>query len=62
MLEYLLTAVALVLVIEGLMPALSPRHFRQTMLSISQMDDRVLRSIGLISMSAGALLLYFFKG
>ena len=62
MLEYLLTAVALVLVIEGLMPALSPRNFRQTMLSISQMDDRVLRSMGLISMAAGALLLYFFKG
>ncbi len=62
MFDYLLMAVALVLVIEGLMPTLSPRHFRQTMLSISQMDDRVLRSIGLISMSAGALLLYFFKG
>lgn len=62
MFDYLLMAVALVLVIEGLMPALSPRSFRQTMLSISKMDDRVLRSIGLFSMSAGALLLYFFKG
>lgn len=62
MVAYLLTAVALVLVIEGLLPALSPRRYRQTMLNMSKMDDRILRSIGLVSMAAGALLLYFFKG
>ncbi len=62
MLEYLLTGFALLLVFEGLLPALSPRNYRQAMLNMSKMDDRVLRSIGLISMLAGALLLYFFRG
>ncbi len=61
MLEYLLTGFALLLVFEGLLPALSPRNYRQAMLNMSKMDDRILRSVGLMSMLAGALLLYFFK-
>ncbi len=61
MLEYLLTGLALLLVFEGLLPALSPRNYRQAMLNMCKMEDRILRSIGLLSMFAGALLLYFFK-
>ena len=62
MFDYVVTAIALVLVLEGLLPALSPRSYRQTMLQMSKMDDHVLRTVGLLSMSAGALLLYFFRG
>ncbi len=62
MFDYVVTAIALVLVLEGLLPALSPRGYRQTMLQMSKMDDQVLRTVGLLSMSAGALLLYFFRG
>jgi len=57
----LLAAVALVLVIEGILPFLSPRTTRQLMLQVSQSDDRALRGAGLVSMVLGALLLYLLR-
>lgn len=54
-------AIALVLVIEGLLPALSPRVYRKVMLSMTQMDERSLRITGLASMIAGAVFLYLIK-
>ena len=62
MLEYFLIAFALVLVIEGILPALNPNAFRRTMQTVSSMDDRTLRSWGLTIMTIGAAMLYFFKG
>lgn len=53
----LTAAVALLLVIEGIMPFLSPRGTRRTMLVMSRMDDRSLRIAGLASMLLGLLLL-----
>jgi uncharacterized protein YjeT (DUF2065 family) len=55
------TALALVMVIEGLLPAITPRGYRKAMLSIAQMDSRSIRTTGLVSMIAGALFLYFLK-
>ena len=57
----LFAAFALYLVLEGLMPALAPRRFRDTVRSMAELDDRVLRGIGLASMIAGALLLTFVR-
>ncbi|MDX1608788.1 MAG: DUF2065 domain-containing protein [Halofilum sp. (in: g-proteobacteria)] len=57
----LLAALALVLVIEGLMPFLSPGAFRRTMAQVSAIPDRSLRTIGLLSMSAGIGLLYLVR-
>ena len=57
----LLSAMALVLVIEGIMPFISPKGWRQTMLQASQLEDKALRSIGLASMLAGAVLLYVMR-
>lgn len=54
-------ALALVMVIEGLLPAISPRSYRQAMLSMLQMDERSLRITGLVSMAAGAVFLYLIK-
>lgn len=51
-------ALALVLVIEGLLPFLSPRVTRQTLATAAQMPDRVLRGAGLLSMLAGVAVLY----
>ncbi len=51
-------ALALVLIIEGMLPFLSPRRWRETVLMIAQMEDRVIRNIGLGSMLLGLLLLY----
>lgn len=52
-----LAAVALVLVLEGIMPFLNPQGMRRTMLLITQMDDRSLRIAGLVSMVLGVIVL-----
>jgi len=53
-----MVAFALVLVIEGIMPALAPRRFREAASLIGQMDERVLRVVGLLSMMLGAVFIY----
>ena len=58
--ENILIAVALVMVIEGFMPAINPEVFRKTMLTVSSMSDKHLRIMGLTSMAIGAVLVYFF--
>ena len=55
-----LLAFGLLLVIEGVLPALNPGGYRRAIQTISSMDDRVLRTWGLISMSTGAVLIYLF--
>ncbi|MBI2779393.1 MAG: DUF2065 domain-containing protein [Gammaproteobacteria bacterium] len=52
-----LAAVALVLVLEGIMPFLNPQGMRRTMLLITQMDDSSLRIAGLVSMVLGVIVL-----
>lgn len=54
-------ALALLLVIEGLLPALSPVTFRRYLMTMMQMDERSLRISGLVSMVIGAMLLYLLK-
>jgi len=52
-------AIALLLVIEGILPFLSPDRLRKVLMLMVQMDDRQLRFSGLTSMLVGVLLLYF---
>ena len=55
----LLVAVALVLVIEGIVPFLNPGAMRRVvLLALAQMNDNTLRFAGLTVMIAGCLLLY----
>ncbi len=54
----LLTALALVLVIEGIMPFINPAGLRRMIVLVARMDDTTLRAAGLTSMLAGVLLLY----
>jgi uncharacterized protein len=56
--EVVPAAIALVFVIEGMMPFLSPNHWRRMLVTVGQMDDRVIRKIGLGSMLFGVFLLY----
>jgi uncharacterized protein YjeT (DUF2065 family) len=58
----LLTAFALYLVIEGLLPFVSPRNWKQSVAMIAQLGDKQLRIFGLISMLAGVMLLAFVRG
>jgi uncharacterized protein YjeT (DUF2065 family) len=51
-------AMALMLVIEGVWPFLSPDSMRRMLLIMAQQSDRSLRISGLISMLLGVLLLY----
>jgi uncharacterized protein len=57
----LLVALALVLVIEGVMPFLAPTMMRRMLLEVSRLDNRSLRLSGLISMLIGVALLYLFN-
>lgn len=61
MLVPFLSAVGLMLVMEGIMPFLSPRSFRRTLAAVVQANDRTLRVVGLFSMFAGVALLYFVR-
>lgn len=58
----LFVAIALLLVVEGVLPFLSPRAVRQLLLQMADMDDRVLRLTGLGSMILGVILLYVLRG
>lgn len=49
------------LVIEGVVPFLSPAVMRQALLTMAQMDDRSLRLSGLLSMVIGVVLLYLLR-
>jgi uncharacterized protein YjeT (DUF2065 family) len=51
-------ALALVFVIEGILPFLSPPFWRRVVLSISKESDRTLRITGLVSMICGVIFLY----
>jgi uncharacterized protein YjeT (DUF2065 family) len=50
-------ALALVLVLEGLFPLLSPKAWRQTFQRILQLHDGQVRFFGLCSVALGLLLL-----
>lgn len=55
--ELLLPALALMLVIEGILPFLSPAGWRDAFLRLTQLTDGQIRFMGLVSMLAGLLLL-----
>lgn len=57
----LITAVALVLVIEGILPFLSPNLLRRMMFQVVQQNNRTLRITGLVTMLAGVILLYLVR-
>lgn len=57
--DTLLLAFALMLVIEGLLPFLLPGVWRETFRKLIEAGDSQIRFIGLTSMLAGLLLLYF---
>jgi len=59
--KILLTALGLMLVIEGLLPFLAPGVWRETFRRIIEMSDGQLRFVGLSSMLVGLLLLFFAR-
>ena len=57
----LMMAVALMLIIEGVLPFLSPSLWRDTFRRITQMSDGQIRFVGLSSMLTGLLLLLWAR-
>lgn len=57
----LFTALALVLVIEGIMPFVNPEGLRRMFALAVQLDNATLRFIGLSSMCLGLALLYVVR-
>jgi len=55
-------ACALYLVLEGLMPFANPGSMKRALAQLAQLDERTLRIAGLVSMIAGAALLYGVRG
>ncbi len=55
----LAAALALVFIIEGMLPFISPHRWRSMLALAEQMDDRVIRNVGLGSMLFGLLILYW---
>ncbi|MEQ1601605.1 MAG: DUF2065 domain-containing protein [Methylophilaceae bacterium] len=53
----LLSAFGLLLVLEGILPLVAPKAWRQTFQRMLEMTDGQLRFVGLASMFAGLLLL-----
>ena len=60
-LQLLLTAVALMLVFEGILPFLAPGVWRETFRRLTEMSDGQIRFIGLTSMLLGVLILFFAR-
>ncbi|MBT3830192.1 MAG: DUF2065 domain-containing protein [Gammaproteobacteria bacterium] len=54
-------ALCLVLVIEGILPFLYPRRWREIVMMLSEIDDKTMRIAGLTSMLLGTGLLYLIN-
>jgi uncharacterized protein len=54
-------ALALMLVLEGVLPFLAPNLWRDTFRRITQMSDGQIRFVGLSSMIVGLLLLLWIR-
>ena len=59
--QLLLSAIALMLVLEGILPFIAPGAWRETFRRLTEMSDGQIRFIGLTSMIVGLLLLYFAR-
>jgi hypothetical protein len=59
--QELLTALSLFLILEGIIPFISPSKYTNFVERMSQLEDSNLRFIGLVSMLIGLLLLFLIR-
>ncbi len=59
MLESFLMAIALMLILEGMLPFLSPQTWREAFRKLIEINDNQIRFIGLTSMLIGLMILLF---
>ncbi|HLX22637.1 MAG TPA: DUF2065 domain-containing protein [Usitatibacter sp.] len=58
MTDLVFAAIAIMLVIEGTLPFVAPKLWRDTFVKLTQMTDGQIRFAGLASMLVGLVLLY----
>ena len=56
-----MTAVALVLVIEGLLPFAAPTRYRRVVAEIVRLSDNHIRTVGLVLIVIGLVLLFVVR-
>lgn len=61
MLDYWLLGLAMMLVIEGMLPFVLPGLWRETFRKLVDLTDGQLRFVGITAMLSGILLLYLIK-
>ncbi len=61
MVQDLLTAFALLLIIEGLLPVLAPKAWQKAMQDLSRSNPKIIRIGGIVSLLCGALLLQILR-
>ena len=60
--EDFLAALALVLILEGLIPFFSPQGYKNMVQQMATMPPQTLRIVGLILMILGVVFLYLVRG
>ena len=55
-------ALALVLILEGLLPFVSPRGYRNMVQQMATMPEKMIRNVGLGLMLAGVVFLFLVRG
>lgn len=50
------------LIIEGMLPFVSPQKYRQMVAEITRLSDNQIRNIGLVVMAIGLGVLFFVRG
>jgi uncharacterized protein YjeT (DUF2065 family) len=61
MIKTLLLAFALMLLIEGMLPFLAPRVWRETFRRLTELTEGQIRFLGLSSIALGLILLTIFR-
>ena len=61
MITDLLTALCLVMVLEGLLPLISPQAWRENFKRLVALNDGQLRFMGLVSILSGLLFFWILK-
>lgn len=59
--EIFLSALGLVLILEGIPYFISPPRMKEFMRQIQEMDDGALRKMGLLAMIIGLLIIYLVR-
>ncbi|MCG6933779.1 MAG: DUF2065 domain-containing protein [Gallionella sp.] len=61
MLDYWLLGLAMMLIVEGMIPFVSPELWRETFRKLLTLKDGQLRFVGMTAMLSGIILLYWIK-